>query len=511
MKNLTLFLLGLVFIPACLSQNNDKQCFSQKLKPSYPCCKGDNVVYVDKDGYWGVENNKWCGIGNGPFDESGESCFSVVLGYKCCKSCDVKYYDKDGDWGVENGKWCGIKESCYPTIEIIEEPVKNTTDISGTDFEFTFLKLENNKKNMLYSPFSIKYGLNMLQEGAAENTYAEMNKVIGNAELTKYTSIDENLSLANGLYIRDTYYEHVKTNYINTLKEKYEAEIVEDEFKDAQNVNKWIEDKTLGIIKNMLEDEVVQNRGSVMILINALAIDMEWVSQFSCEKTYGGTFYLDNGEEMTATMMFNKEVFSESVAYYKNDDITVLTMDLKEYNGIQFEFMAIMPNENLSNYVENVSLEQINEIDKNLKLSSNELDGVNVKIPKFKFNYDLNLKNDLIDLGIKDAFDELTADFSKMSDAKELDESLYVSDARHKADIEFTEKGAKAAAVTVFIMTRATSMMPRETHPVDVEINKPFMFIIRDKNTKDIWFTGTVYEPNSWEKDKASYSPTSRY
>jgi len=504
MKNLTLLFLGLVFvnIPTCLSQNNDKQCFSQNLKPSYPCCKGDKVVYTDEDGDWGVENNKWCGIGNGSSEESDESCFSVALGYSCCKKCKVVYTDEDGDWGVESNKWCGIKDSCASPIE---EPVKNTTVISGTDFEFSFLKMENNKKNMLYSPLSIEYALKMLQEGAENNTFDEIEKVIGNKELTKYASTDKNLSLANGLFIRDTYYEYIKELYINTLKEKYDAEVVKDEFKDATNANQWIEDKTLGIIKNMLSDDVIQNPNNVMLIMNALAIDMEWVILFSDGKTHGETFYLDDGKEMEATMMSLKEVKSKNIAYYRNSDITVLTMDLKNYNGTQFEFMAIMPEKNLSGYVENVSMEQINEIDKKLILASDEKDGVNVRIPKFKFSYDLKLKEDLMNLGINDAFDKSKADFPKM--VTDEDHKLYVSDALHKADIEFTEKGVKAAAVTVFLMA-PMSAMPVETHPAVVIIDQPFMFIIRDKNTKDIWFTGTVYEPNSWEKDATSYEPS---
>jgi len=512
MKNLTLFLLGLVSIqiPACLSQNDNKQCFSQSLKPSYPCCKGNKVVYTDEDGDWGVEHNKWCGIGNGPSKASDDACFSIVLGYKCCEKCKVVYTDKDGDWGVENNKWCGIKDSCTSNTEI-ENPVQNTKDISNSEFDFSFLKMENNKKNMLYSPLSIEYALKMLQEGAAENTFTEIDKVIGNKELTKYTSIDNNLSLANGLFIRDTYYEHVKTLYISTLKEKYNAEIVKDEFKNAQNANQWIEDKTLGIIKNMLTDDIVQDKTNVMLLINALAIDMEWIVQFSFDKTHGEAFYKNGGQEMTATMMSLKETYSKSVAYYLDNNITVLTMDLKEYDGIQFEFMAIMPKENLSSYVESVSKEQIEQIDKNLKLASDTQDGVNVRIPKFKFSYDLKLKDDLINLGIKDAFNKDKADFSKMADAKELDQKLYVSDALHKADIEFTEKGVKAAAVTVFVMRALGAAMPRESYPVNIIINKPFMFVIRDKNTKDIWFTGTVYEPNAWENDKASYAKSNSF
>jgi len=499
MNNLSLLILGLVliYIPACLSKT--PKCFSQLLKPSYPCCKGKRVFYTDKDGNWGIENGKWCGIDGGVV----ESCFSLTLGYPCCESCKVLYTDKDGKWGVENRQWCGIKDTCNKPIEN-EKPAQNTTDVSNIEFDFTFLKMENNKKNMLYSPLSIKYALKMLEEGASGNTYTEINKVIANLNLPKYSSIDKNLSFANGLHIRDIYYNGVVESYINTLKEKYEAEVVKDEFKNAQKVNKWIEDKTLGIIKDMIKDEVVQNPNLAMLIINALAIDMEWDFQFNFDKTYGETFYKDNGKEMTATMMFNKEVASPNVAYYQDDNITALTMNLKEYNGTQLEFMAIMPKENLSAYVENVSKEQISEIDKQLKLSSDEVYGVNVKIPKFKFSYDLELKQDLMNLGIKEAFDDKAANFSKMAKANDL----YVSDALHKADIEFTEEGVKAAAVTVIIMMTKGGKLPKETYPVDIIINKPFMFVIRDKNTKDIWFTGTVYEPNSWENDKKEYTPS---
>jgi len=401
--------------------------------------------------------------------------------------------------------WNGKKDNASN----IDNPVQSVSNL-----EFSFLKMENNKKNMLYSPLSIEYALNMLQEGALNNTYDEINRVIGNRKLPKYTSIDKVLSLANGLFISNQYYEYVKAEYINALKEEYEAEVKQDEFKNAQNANQWIEDKTLGIIKNMLSDNLVQDPDLLMLIINALAIDMEWESQFSDNSTHGDTFYLDSGKEMEATMMFKKEVSSKSIAYYTNDDITVLSMDLKDYNGTQFEFMAIMPKENLSTYVENVTKEQISEIDKNLKLSFDAPDGVNVKIPKFKFSYDLKLKEDLKNLGIKDAFDKDIANFSNMVDLKKLKEKIngnvFVSDALHKADIEFTEKGVKAAAVTVMAMSVATAM-PQPKNPIIITIDKPFMFVIRDKTTKDIWFTGTVYEPNSWENDKESYSPSFKF
>jgi len=513
MNYLSLFGLGLVLIniPACYSQNNE--CFSQSLKPSYPCCKGDKVVYTDKDGDWGVENNEWCGIGNGPSTASDDSCFSVTLGYQCCESCKVVYTDDDGDWGVEQNKWCGIKDSCTSTDDDIiqnDNPVQKVTDLSETNFEFKFLKIENNKKNMIYSPLSIEYALNMLQDGAVNNTYDEINKVIGNKVLSKYENIDKNLSLANGLFMKDLFYKYIIPEYSNALQEKYNAEVINDPFENAQNVNKWIEDKTLGIIKNVLSDKMVQEIENGMIMINALAIDMKWASQFSYEGTCGNPFYLDDGSEIQVTTMRKTITNNKNFSYYMDDDLTVLTMNFVEYNETQFEFMAIMPNENLTAYVENVSIEQINEIDKNLIFPLNDINEIKICIPKFKFDYQLKLNEDLMKLGIKNAFNEENAEFSKMVDLVKLEANLYVSNTIHKADIEFTEDGVKAAAVTIVTADYYPTTESKLKFPILIKIDKPFMFIIRDKNTKDIWFTGTVYEPNLWENDNLLYKTDKR-
>lgn len=379
---------------------------------------------------------------------------------------------------------------------------KSGNQVENTEFPMEFLKLENNKQNMIYSPLSIKYALGMLNEGASGNTKTQIENVIGNLNLTKYNSIDNVLSLANGVYIRDTYSEYVKEDYIKTLTEKYNAEINYDSFSNANNINKWIENKTLGIIKNMLQDGTVQNPDTKMLLINALAIDMEWENSFDTVDTRGEDFYLEDGYTMNATTM-NTKTSSDSVSYYKGDDITALTMDLKEYDDTQLEFVAIMPKENLSDYIENFTTEDLNNITKESIEASKTKDGVNISIPKFSYEYNLKLKDDLINLGITDAFDDDLADLSNMYYYDKTDKRLYVSDALHKADIEFSEEGIKAAAVTVLAITETTSFIEEE--PIEIKIDKPFLYVIRDKKTGEIWFVGTMYEPNSWEEDMEEY------
>ncbi len=378
-------------------------------------------------------------------------------------------------------------------VENTDIPVQITQEIS--EFPIDFLKLENQKQNMIYSPLSIKYALNMLNEGASGNTKKQIDNVIGEMQLTKYSNKDNVLSLANTIYIRNDYKQYMKESYQNTLIQKYNAEVNYDTFENARNVNQWIENKTMGIIKNMLQDN--QMRMNRILLINALAIDMEWQTAFTPEKTHGEEFNLEDGSKMVATMM-QRESKREDVSYYKDTNMTAISMDLKQYDDIQLEFIAIMPNENLSDYIKNIKMNDMNQVIKKLKPASQANAGIEIKVPKFSFDYSLKLKQDLMSLGIIDAFNSSLANFSNMADT-----DFHVSDALHKADIDFSEEGVKAAAVTIFAIK--DNAMIREEEPEEVKFDRPFMYMIRDKKTDEIWFIGTVYQPNSWEKDKVDY------
>lgn len=383
--------------------------------------------------------------------------------------------------------------------------IENTTQTEYTQsdigFSFEFLKKENKKENLIYSPLSIRYGLQMLYEGANGTTKIQIENVIGRQNLVNYENINDRLSLVNALYIRDTYSKSVKDEYKNKLKKDYNAEVKYDSFKNANSINKWIENNTFGQIKNMVADNIVQNPNTEMLIVNALAIDMEWENQFEDTETNGEKFNLNNGNTMTATMM-HKETLSDNVSFYKDKNVTSLTMDLKKYNDTQLEFIAIMPNTDLSEYVKKFTVDQLTDISNNSKSASKTKNGVNISIPKFSIKYDLSLKDDLISLSITDAFDKKKADFSNMTNSLL---GLYVWEAMHKANIDFTEKGVKAAATTVMVMADKAIIIEERFNPEEIRIDKPFMYLIRDKQTGEIWFVGTVYEPNSWENDRANY------
>lgn len=374
----------------------------------------------------------------------------------------------------------------------------NPNEVILDGFTYAPLKLETNQENLVYSPLSIKYALSMLNEGAKGTTKEEIDKLIGDLTLTKYDNIDKVLSLANSVFIRDIYKDKVKETYTTTLNDKYNAEVIYDEFKNAENVNKWIEDKTFGIIKNMLRDDQVQSDDVKMLLINALAIDMQWDAEFENDNTTSRPFKKANGEEIDVAMMHKT---SEINQFYQDEEYSVLSMPFRDYNGTNLEFISIMPND--GNLKEILTSENMNTTITNLldKMHNPVNQKLSISIPRFDFEFRTSLKDDLMQMGIKNAF-ELNADFSNISDT-----GLHVDDVLHKANIKCSEKGVKAAAATVIIMKdNAIAFDQDEKQIVYLNFNKPFMFIIRDINTKEVWFVGTVYEPLLWDDVETDYN-----
>ena len=376
-----------------------------------------------------------------------------------------------------------------------KDPYK-PNEVKTSDLDYSFLKLEDDNKNMIYSPLSIKYALSMLNEGASGKTKEEITKVLGNYDLTKYENIDKILSLANSIFVRDIYKKYISQDYVQILKDKYNAEVIYDAFKDAEKVNKWIEDKTFGIIKNMLQDEIVQNPDTKILLVNALAIDMAWYYRFENENTHKATFTV--GDKTLDVAMMNMALKSDVIKYFVDDEFTSVVLPFQEYEGVQLEFVAVMPNSDLHKFVTSDEFEtKLNNVLSNLKTNSEAK--FSISLPRFEFNKGLNLTTDLQKLGVELAF-STSADFTKMGSTP-----LYVSDVLHKADIKLSERGIKAAAATVIMMKDSAFLEPDQIETIQLNFDKPFVFLIRDAKTGEIWFVGDVYEPVLWENVKDNY------
>ena len=461
--------------------------------------------------------------------------------------------------------------------DLSDENYNNKYKLSGNsleDFDLYFLQLENERKNKVYSPLSIKYALSMLNEGANGKTKKQISSVIGDYNAKKYSN-NSNMSFANALFIRDTFKDSIKDSYINTLSNKYNAEVIFDSFKTPNKLNSWVSNKTFKLINNLFDD-VSQNN---FILANALAIDMEWVNvindlgyfavsyqhenywetrnHYHESTEFDGNQSVDTLEIMAVANKYdivnifgeqnirdnitkryqdwlNSEEYkkyhaheenidvetyvnnyikeinkgykdlksSTDFEFYVDDDIKVFAKDLKEYNGITLQYVGIMPkNDSLDNYIKNTNAFKINTIINKLKpiklesFKEGVITEIRGNIPMFKFDYDLNIKEDLQKLGITNVFDSNKADLSNISSSKN-----YIEDAKQKTNIEFANEGIKAAAVT-YVGDFGTGVggfdylydVPVEK--INLDFDKPYMFIIRDKNSGEVWFTGTVYKP----------------
>lgn len=450
------------------------------------------------------------------------------------------------------------------------------------NFDLYFLQLEDNGKNQVYSPLSIKYALAMLNEGTDGKSHEQIEGLIGDYQAKKYVN-SKNMSLANAFFIKDSYKSEVSTDFIDTLSKKYNANVVFDSFGKPTTVNKWISDKTFGQIEDFFDDISDMD----YILVNSLAIDMEWVNKIqalyedysfspdheefnhfvselastgytedtfnnSSDKDYkyveiGATAnrydivkdlgydsifntvskkyqqWLDEGvcsyegmeEPFPSTEEYMKDYMKEIEAnygkydsstdfnFYVDDTVKVFSKDLRQYNGTTLQYIAVMPKqEELSSYIKNVDAEQLNKLIDGIKpieLDSFE-EGYVTKltgfIPMFSYDAELDLKADLEKMGITDVFNPDKADLSKLTKS-----SSYIDTAVHKANIDFSNDGIKAAATTALGGKGAAScdfdyLYEVPVKEIDLSFNKPFIYFVRDKESGEVWFMGSVYEPS---------------
>ena len=192
--------------------------------------------------------------------------------------------------------------------------------------------------------------------------------------------------------------------------------------------------------------------------------------------------------------------------FYVDDNLKVIAKDLKKYGSTQLQYVQIMPTkENLDKYIEKMTAEDLNKIINNLKETKNEtfkegvITEINGYIAPFKMDYELDLTSNLNTLGVKNIFDFDKADLSGIMNGTHA-----ISDVLHKATIELTNDGIKAAAATAIgglgddiSGFRYAFEVPVER--IDLTFDKPFIYLVRDKVTGEIWFAGSTYEITSPE------------
>lgn len=381
----------------------------------------------------------------------------------------------------------------------MEQKKESEVKVEMTDnYNLNLIKLINKKENVNYliSPYNIEIALNMLREGSSGKTKEEIDKVIGNRKIND-VSIKDKVSIANALFVKDIYKKDVKKDFTDILNNKYKSEILYDKYETPKVINDWVYNKTNKMIDKLI-DRI--DNDFVMGLASALAIDVKWQSSFECQNTSEEKFTKEDNKIMLSEMMH--KTYENNAKYFKTDLSEGIILPYDTEGNIELEFVGILPNSKVNEYVNKLTMEELNNIFKNTKEASNKVH-IHLSLPRFTYSYDVNdFKKVLNDLGIKEAFSPSDANFKKMI---EIDENVYVGEAIHKTKIELSEKGTKAAAVTGFIMYKNSAALDQQNYEdIFVEFNKPFVYMIREKNTGEILFFGTVFEPNKWKSSTCS-------
>ena len=372
---------------------------------------------------------------------------------------------------------------------------------STGNYNIDLIKATKENKNYLISPYSIEIALNMLKEGANGNTLKEIDKVLPDRKINN-VYVKNRINVANALFIKDSYKNKVKKSYKDVLVNNYNSEVIYDKFKTPDVINNWVNDKTNGMIDKILDDISPE---MVIGLANAIAIDVDWSSEFECSLTKSEKFTMENGKAINVEMMHNS--YTAGSKYLKSKDATGIIIPYKSYNsktgkidydkGTNLEFIGILPKGDVSSYIDNLTDKKLNDLIKNAKQSSSKYE-INLSLPRFKYEYEIpDFIKTLSSLGIKDAFDEDNANFTNIVNRKAMYNNLYVGTAIHKTYIDLNEKGTKAAAVTFFGM-KDYAALNDEKEVVNIKFNKPFIYLIRDAETKEMLFFGAVFEPNKW-------------
>jgi serpin B len=240
----------------------------------------------------------------------------------------------------------------------------------------------------------------------------------------------------------------------------------------AKFMNTWITKNTNHKIKNLISESWL-NSMTVMVLVNAVYFKGEWETKFDPSKTKKQLFFVDKIKVTQVNMMHIKL----RVLYTTDNDYSAIALP---YRGNKFEMVFILPKtiDGLNALEANISSELLQHINSRFKMST-----VQISIPKFVIESELDLKKVLPKLGITDIFNEAKSDFSHL--IKEHTGKIYVSKAVHKVIVDVNEEGTEASAATVIVV-----LLRGGQRTLSFTADHPFLFYIRNKESGTILFLG---------------------
>jgi serpin B len=353
---------------------------------------------------------------------------------------------------------------------------------------------DTSEGNIFISPLSVGMALGMTYNGAAGTTRDAMQQTL---ELQGMTLQEVNEAYRSLIDLLRTLDPRVEFTLANSIWHREEIEIVPDfldrnqQYFDAQvtgldfadptatnTINAWVNEQTRGKIREIVAPPI--DPLTIMFLINAIYFKGDWTRQFDRDRTHDAAFQLADGGETTVQMMTHDGEVPLQIVF--DADALVTVADLS-YGGQAYSMTIVMPWEvsGIEGLVEGLDQSRwsgwIAALDSTAML---------VSLPKFTLEYEMTLKDVLKALGMEEAFTE-NADFTNLY--RGLGRA-FISDVKHKTFVDVNEEGTEAAAVTS-VEVGVTSAPP------SIYVDRPFVFVIRERYSGTILFMGKMLDPSS--------------
>ena len=376
---------------------------------------------------------------------------------------------------------------------------EDTSRLINTFSFALYEELKGGDGSLFVSPFSISTCLAMAYGGARGKTARQMADVLGfpldqNYLLEALGNLLKDLSddteerayqflVANAMWGQKGY--PFSPKYIELLAVKYGSEINAVDFETqpevtCQAINQWVRENTQNKITNIIQPLQLDPL-TRLLLTNAVYFKGKWEVPFDEHLTILSPFKMKSGASETAEV--DVAMMKQDAWFKYMDNETFQALELP-YQGQELSMLILLPRE-----MDGLSDFQTSLTEKNLSSWVRKLQYIDVELtlPKFRFTSEFSVGGLLQTMGMKDAFDQATADFSGIAEGKDL----FLWGILHKAFVDVNEEGTEAAAVTGVAMGLAEpdlDVPPPKIFCAD----HPFFFLIRHIASGTILFMGRI-------------------
>ncbi len=355
--------------------------------------------------------------------------------------------------------------------------------------------------NLVMSPASLSIALTMTWTGARDQTAEQMRKVLHlegtvdgvstrSGHLLRSLQEPSGLALlrvANRLFGEATC-ELVPT-FVKLTRDAFDAPVELLDFIGAPessraHINQWVEDRTEQRIQNLIPAKAI-DPDTRLVLVNAIYFLGDWLRPFQRDETHPARFHLGASDSKLVPTMHQTGPFPIA----QKDGMTALELP---YRDGRLSMMLLVPDEidGLPALEEALDTQRLDALANAMKK-----DLVALALPKFEVNpaESLSLRGNLATMGMPLAFDDNHADFTGIANPPSPGERLHIGYVFHKGFVRVDEKGTEAAAATA-VIAKARSLPEEPSRFLNVD--RPFLFLIRDRNTGLVLFLGRVSDPS---------------